>query len=71
MAVKVRERNGAWWLFIDHRGRRKAKRVGPGKPGRRAALAAAEQIQAKLAQGDLPLFDPPAEPKTIGRGLIG
>lgn len=58
MAVKVRERKGAWWLFVDHKGRRKAKRVGVGKEGKRAALAAAEKIQAKLALGDLsPLND--------------
>jgi hypothetical protein len=23
MGVKVRERDGAWWLFIDYKGRRK------------------------------------------------
>lgn len=57
MGVKVRERNGAWWLFIDHQGRRKAKRVGVGKPGKKAAQAAAVQIQAKLAQGDVTAFE--------------
>ena len=51
MGVKIRERQGAWWIFVDFRGRRKAKRVGVGPPGRRAALAAAEKIQAKLALG--------------------
>jgi integrase len=56
MAVKVRERRGAWWLIIDHKGRRKAKRVGAGKEGRRAALAAAEKVQAKLALGEAGLL---------------
>ena len=31
MAVKVRERikgSGVWWIFIDHKGRRKAVKVG-------------------------------------------
>ena len=28
MSVKVRKRNGAWWVFIHHDGRRKAKKVG-------------------------------------------
>src|SRR5215471_14236392 len=53
MGVKVRERNGAWWLYIDHRGQRKAKRVGEGKAGKKAAKLAAVQIQARLASGDM------------------
>ncbi len=52
MAVKVRKRKGAWWLVIDHKGRRRSKRVGVGKEGKRAAQAAAEKIQARLALGD-------------------
>jgi integrase len=28
MAVKIRERKGAWWIFIDHDGKRKAKKIG-------------------------------------------
>ena len=28
MSVKVRKRNNAWWVFINYRGRRKAKKVG-------------------------------------------
>ena len=59
MAVKVREWKGAWWVFVDHQGRRKAKRVGVGKPGKRAADAAAEQIQAQLTLGDLSVLAPP------------
>jgi integrase len=58
MGVKVRERNGAWWLFIDHKGKRKAKRVGTGPEGRKAAKLAAEKIQAKLALGDGGLLEP-------------
>jgi integrase len=52
MGVKVKEWKGAWWLFIDHKGKRKAKRVGSGKPAEKAAKLAAVQIQAKLASGD-------------------
>ncbi|MBI4636278.1 MAG: site-specific integrase [Candidatus Rokubacteria bacterium] len=59
MAVKVRQRDGAWWLFIDHQGKRKAKRVGVGKPGKRSAEQAAIQIQAKLAEGDLSALEAP------------
>jgi integrase len=57
VAVKVRERNGAWWIFIDHGGQRKAKRVGTGRAGRKAAEAAAMQIAAKLASGDVGVLD--------------
>jgi integrase len=60
MAVKVRERNGAWWVFVDYQGKRKAKRIGVGKPGKRAADAAAEKIAARLALGDTSALDPPA-----------
>lgn len=49
MGVKVRRRNGAWWLFIDYKGRRKAKRVGDKKSADLAAI----KIRARLAEGDL------------------
>ena len=58
MGVKVRERGGAWWLFIDHQGKRKAKRVGPGRQGKKAAELAAIQVRAKLATGDLSILSP-------------
>lgn len=58
MGVKVRERKGAWWLFVDHQGRRKARRVGVGKAGKKSAEQAAIQIQAKLAQGDASVLSP-------------
>src|SRR5260221_14547175 len=48
MAVKVKQHKGAWWVFIDHQGKRKAKRVGTSK---RAAEQVAEKIQAKIALG--------------------
>jgi integrase len=57
MGVRVREKpkgSGVWWLFINHQGRRKARRVGEGKPGRKAADLAAVQLRAKLAEGDVP-----------------
>lgn len=65
MAVKVRERKGAWWLFIDFKGRRVARRVGVGKAGKRSAEAVAEQITAKLALGDLSVLDPPPSVEPI------
>ncbi len=64
MGVKVKERDGAWWIFINHQGKRKATRVGVGEPGKRAAKAAAEKLQAKLALGDVGIIEPeqPAAP---------
>jgi integrase len=53
MGVKVKHWKGAYWVFINHRGRRKAKRVGEGEKARRAAQRAAEVIQGKLASGDV------------------
>lgn len=65
MAVKVREHRGGWWVFVDWKGRRKAKRVGIGKAGKRAAEAAAEQIAAKLALGDAAILDPTPTPAPV------
>src|SRR5438309_7886819 len=53
MGVRVRQRNGAWWVFINHKGRRKAKRVGDKK----AAELAATKIRARLALGDHALLE--------------
>jgi integrase len=55
MGVKVREKvkgSGEWWVFINHQGRRRAKRVGVGKSGKKAAELAALKISARLAEGD-------------------
>ncbi len=58
MGVKVKHWKGAYWLFINHNGKRKARRVGVGRAGQRAADAAAIKIQARLAEGDTgPLED--------------
>src|SRR5438067_1120630 len=58
MSVKVKLHKGRWWLFIHHKGRRKAKCVGTDK---RAADAVAAKIAAKLALGE---FDLAREEKT-------
>jgi len=55
MAVKIRERpegSGIWWVFIDHQGKRKAKKVGKDK---KLARVMAKKIEAKLALGDMNL----------------
>jgi integrase len=67
MGVKVRERKGAWWIFIDHCGQRKAKRVGVGSAGKKAAEVAAINIAARLAGGDASLLtDGPPPTVTFG-----
>jgi integrase len=48
VAVKVRQRRGKWWVFIDHAGKRKAKCVGDKK----TATVVAQKIEARLALGD-------------------
>ncbi|MBM3217983.1 MAG: site-specific integrase [Candidatus Rokubacteria bacterium] len=70
MGVKVRAHRGAWWLFIDWQGRRKAKRVGVGKNAKKAADQAKIQIQAKLAQGDASILaDKPVAPAVMFAAL--
>jgi integrase len=53
MAVKVKQHKGKWWVFIDHKGKRKAKCVG----SKQAAEMAAKKIEAKLTLGDFSLLD--------------
>src|SRR5437773_3237723 len=62
VGVKVKEWKGAWWVFVDHQGRRKAKRAGPGSRGRKLAEAAATKIAAKLLDGDTSVLDKPQKP---------
>ncbi len=60
MGVKIKFHKGAWWIFIDHHGRRKAKRIGD----RETTLRVARAIRERLARGDLNL-DPPADALTL------
>src|SRR4030095_145794 len=59
MAVKVKQHKGKWWIFIDHKGKRKAKCVGTSK---RAAEEVAGKIEAKLKLGDFSLWEEKAKP---------
>lgn len=47
MGVRIRERKGKWWVFVNHRGKRKAKCVG----AREGAERVAERVQKMLATG--------------------
>ncbi len=49
MGVRVRFQRGAWWIFINHQGKRRAKRIGD----RDAALKVAAAARERLARGDL------------------
>ena len=69
MGVQVKEWKGAWWIFVNHKGQRKAKRVGEGKAWHRAALTAAEKIQARLVLGDLSLEVEIFTPEELARLL--
>jgi len=52
MAVKIRQRKGKWWVFIDHKGKRKAKCIGESQ---RTARLFAEKMQAALLLGQFDL----------------
>lgn len=57
MGVKVRERpkgSGIHWIFIDHQGQRKAKKIGKDK---KLANDIAKKIGARLTLGDLDFLD--------------
>ncbi len=51
MAVKLKERRpGEWWLYVHHKGKRFAKKLGGDK---RAALGIRREVERRLAAGDL------------------
>ncbi len=58
MSVKVRKRNGAWWVFVNYHGRRKAKKVG----SRQAAETVKREIEARLGVGDVRILEDQKEP---------
>lgn len=66
MGVKVREKvkgSGEWWVFIDHQGKRRAKKVGRDKA---KAQEAAELIQAKLKLGEFDIHTEKEQVPTFG-----
>ncbi len=52
MGVRVRQWKGAWWVFVDYKGRRKTKRVGPLK---RDAEAVASKIREAISEEEFHL----------------
>jgi integrase len=63
MGVKIRKRGGKWYVFVNYHGKRKAKCVGS---SRELAEQVRRQIEAKLALGDLALFDSGEKIQTFG-----
>ena len=77
MGVKVRKRNGKWYVVIDYHGRRKSKCVG----SREAAEHAKREIEARLVLGEVGILREPdkaetfrvtrcAAPKTVNSGKL-
>ena len=63
MGVKVKEWKGAWWVFINHKGRRRAKRCA----SKKAANVIADKIDAALKLGQVGILDErPAGPTFEG-----
>jgi integrase len=71
MAVTVREKkkgSGEFWVFINHKGRRRSKKIGTKK----AANSVAREVEARLAAGDLGMVKkrPPALPEYGAKVLV-
>lgn len=54
MGVILKEKDGTWWVFINHKGRRKSKKLGTDE---KAARTIAGKIQAKLTLGEFNLIE--------------
>src|SRR6266853_2610248 len=51
MGVKARFYRGAWWVFVDHHGQRRSKKVGD----HQTALRLAREIRERLVRADFHL----------------
>ncbi len=64
MGVKFRERKpGEWWVFVNHKGQRKAKKVG----SKEAAKQTVKDIEAAIAAKTFNLSPPPGLQTTFGK----
>jgi hypothetical protein len=61
VGVKVRKRNGSWYVLINYHGRRKAKKVG----SREAAEKVKREIEARLALDDTGIFESKSRGETF------
>jgi integrase len=58
VGVRVKQRKGAWWVYVDHKRQRKAKRVGIGQAGKRAAEEVAKAYEVQLTLGTFDFSKP-------------
>lgn len=65
MGVKIGERRGSWYVFVNHQKRRVARCLGKGKVGKKAAEDAAVQIAARLAIGDGSVLEKQTAPVAV------
>jgi integrase len=54
VGITVRKKNNQWYVFINHNGQRKAKCIGE---NRAAAVQVKRALEAKLALGDIGIFN--------------
>lgn len=64
MGVKIRQKGGKWYVFINHHGQRKAKCVGDSK---RAAEEVRRKLEAKLTLGEFAIEDEKITLPTLGQ----
>ena len=60
MGIKIRRRNGAWWIFVDHHGRRVARKIGSREAAGRFLGALKIFINAESLGGVETLISHPA-----------
>ncbi len=63
MGVRIRKHGGKWYVFVNYHGKRKAKCVGT---SRELAEQIRRQLEAKLALGDLALFNGVEKSQSFG-----
>src|ERR1700690_2584296 len=61
MAVKIKRRNGKWYIVVHHAGQRKARCIGH---SRQAAEEVRRRIETKLASGEFSLDEPSGPQKS-------
>ena len=64
MAVKLRERDGKWWLYVDWHGQRKAKCIGTKEAADKAKIL----LEARLVFGADVVFGAEEETRTARAG---
>jgi integrase len=64
MGVKIRQKDGKWYVFINHKGTRKAKCIGDSK---RAAEEVKRKLEAKLTLGEFALQEKTPQALTFGQ----